>query len=79
MLIKWALCNFAEQILIRWDIFWAIFKLNIETFCFQEWVNKQAYLMCLHLADPATVLASNSVLGSLFSSENSLFSQLQKI
>ena len=31
---------------------------------------------CLHVVDPATLLASNSVLGTLFSSENSLFIQL---
>ena len=30
------------------------------------------------MADPATSLASNSVLGTLFSSENSLFIQLWK-
>ena len=30
-----------------------------------------AVLRCLYVADPATFLASNSVLGTLFSSENS--------
>ena len=32
-------------------------------------------LTCLHLADPATFLATNSVLVTLFSSESSLFIQ----
>ena len=32
----------------------------------------------LHMADPATFLASHAVLGTLFSSENSLFIQLWK-
>ena len=35
-------------------------------------------LLCLDVADPATCRASNSVLGTLFSSENSLFIQLWK-
>ena len=35
-------------------------------------------LLCLYLADPATSLASHSVLGTLFSCENSLFIQLWK-
>ena len=33
-------------------------------------------LLCLYVADPATSLASNSVLGTLFFSESSLFIQL---
>lgn len=33
-------------------------------------------LLCLYLADPATLLAPHSVLGSLFSSEKSLSIQL---
>ena len=33
-------------------------------------------LFMFYVADPATFLASNSVLGKLFSSENSLFIQL---
>ena len=33
-------------------------------------------LLCLYVADPATFLASDSVLGTLYSSENSLFIQL---
>ena len=33
-------------------------------------------LPCLYLADPASFLASNRVVGILFSSENSLFIQL---
>ena len=33
-------------------------------------------LLCLDLSDPATFLASNSVLGTLFSSQNSLFIHL---
>ena len=37
--------------------------------------NAISYLLCLRVADPATFLASNSVLGTLFSSENSLFIQ----
>ena len=32
-------------------------------------------LLCLHVADPATFLASDYVLGIIFSSENSLFVQ----
>ena len=35
-------------------------------------------LLCLYVADPATFLSSNSVPGTLFSSENSLFIQLWK-
>ena len=35
-------------------------------------------LLCLYVADPATSLASNILLGTLFSSENHLFSQLWK-
>ena len=35
-------------------------------------------LLCLHVADPATYLASNSVLGTLFSSGNSLFNYVWK-
>ena len=34
--------------------------------------------LCLYVADPATSLASNSVLGSLNSSENSLIIQSRK-
>ena len=49
-------------------------------------VNKQSdfkgqhsfILFYLYVADPATFLASNSGLGSLFSSENSVFIQLWK-
>ena len=37
-----------------------------------------AVLLCLYVADPANFLASNSVLGTLFSSENSLFIQGKK-
>ena len=33
---------------------------------------------CLYVADPATFLASNNLLGTQLSSVNSLFSQLQK-
>ena len=35
-------------------------------------------LLCLYVADPATFLDSNSVLGTVFSSESSLFIQLRK-
>ena len=35
--------------------------------------NKISYCFTLYVADPATFLASNSVLGPYFSSENSLF------
>ena len=35
-------------------------------------------LRCLYVADPATFLASNTVPGTLFSSENSLSIQLQE-
>ena len=34
--------------------------------------------LCLHLVDPDTFLATNSVVGTLFSSEDSLFIQLWK-
>ena len=34
-------------------------------------------LLCLYVADPATFLASESILGALFSSENSLFIQFE--
>ena len=34
-------------------------------------------LLCLYVADPAIFLASNNVLGTLFSSESSLFIQLK--
>ena len=34
------------------------------------------FILCLCVADPATFLASNSVLAPLFSSESSLFIQL---
>ena len=34
------------------------------------------FYFVLHVADPATFLASNSGLGTLFSSENSLFIQI---
>ena len=34
------------------------------------------FLLCLFVADPATLLASNSVQGTLFSSESSLCIQL---
>ena len=37
-----------------------------------------SFRFCIYLADPATFLASNSVLGTLFSTENSLFIQLWK-
>ena len=36
------------------------------------------FKLCLYVADPTTFLASDSVLGSLFSSESSLFIQLWK-
>ena len=36
------------------------------------------YLLCLQVADPATLLASNNVLGTLFVSENSLFTHWWK-
>ena len=45
---------------------------------FHDWINKltdlqfHAVLFCFYVADPATFLALNSVLGTLFSSENSL-------
>ena len=35
-------------------------------------------LLCLHVADPATFLSSNSILGTLFCSENSFFIHLRK-
>ena len=52
----------------------------------QTWLNEQtdlkrttqfhAVLLCLYVADPATFLALNIVLGTLLFSENSLFIQL---
>ena len=47
-----------------------------------DWINKlitqfHTHLHCLYLADPATFLASNSVLETLFSSETSLFIHLR--
>lgn len=49
-----------------------------------KYINKQTLLKdnnvsnCFTVADPASLLASNSVLGSLFSPENSSFIQLLK-
>ena len=43
---------------------------NKQTIFFPDWIN----LLCLHVADPATFLASNSIL-ALISSENSLYIQ----
>ena len=47
-----------------------------------SWLDKQTdlhtVLLCLYVADPATCLASDSVLGTLFTSENSLFIQIWK-
>ena len=39
---------------------------------------KNCVLLCLYLADPAIFLTPNSTLVTLFSSENSLFTQLWK-
>ena len=39
---------------------------------------KETQFPTLYVADPATFLASNSVLGTLFSSENILFIQIWK-
>ena len=47
---------------------------------FKKWPQRttQFHIVpCLYLADPATFLASNSVLWILFSSDNSLFIQLR--
>ena len=39
--------------------------------------NKQTdLLLCLYVVDPATFLASNSILGTLLSTERSLFIRL---
>ena len=35
--------------------------------------NEVPLLLCLYVADPATLLASDSILGTLFSTENGLF------
>ena len=41
------------------------------------WKNNITYtVLLIYVVDPATFLASNSVQGTLFSSENSLFTQL---
>ena len=54
-------------------------------FAFLVELNKQRddaisyrFTLRLHVADPATFLASNGVLGTLFSSENSLFIQVME-
>ena len=51
-------------------------------FCSHDWMNwtykltLKDHTICLNMADPATFLVSNSVLATLFFSENSLFTQL---
>ena len=50
----------------QWRFFFSLLKVHY------------LVLLCLHVADPATFRASNSVPGTLFSSENSLFIQLWK-
>ena len=40
--------------------------------------NTISYCSTLYVADPATFLGSNSVLGTLFSSENGLLNQLME-
>ena len=85
--VKGALRSFGEEILTRKEIyFWtdpSFFKTN--SICFCDWINlinklalkdnTVSYCFTLYLADPSTSLAANSVLGTLFSSENSLFTQ----
>ena len=53
-------------------------KLNKQT-DFKRTTQFHTVLLCLYVADPATFLASNSVLGTLFSFESSLFIQSWKI
>ena len=68
--MKDAPCSFGEDILIGRES--SSRKLNKQT------LKDNTTQYCLYVADPATFLASNSALGILFSSENSLFIQLWK-
>ena len=54
-------------------------ELNKETEILKRTIQFHTVSLCLYVADPATFLASNSVLGTLFSSENSLFIQSYKL
>ena len=56
---------------------WSVFIFTPEqTNCPQRTTQFHTVLLCLYVADPATFLALNSILGTLFPSENSLFIQL---
>ena len=85
--IKGALCSFGGETLMRREsssLTSLSLKKRNKLYLF-PWLNKlvllilkktQFHTLCLHLADPATSLASDHVLGTFFPSENSLFIQL---
>ena len=64
--IKGVLCSFGEE---RRKVFTNGFFLMSQF---------HTVLLCLYVADPATFLSSNSILRTLFCSENSLFIHLRK-
>ena len=61
--VEGALCHFRGRNLTRRERSFLFLCLN----------KLSAVLLCVHVADPATFRASNRVLSTLFSSENSLF------
>ena len=73
--VKGAPCSFGEDILIRW-----------QNLCFHDWINKLTsgltfftVSLCWYVADPATFLVSNSVLGIFFSLwEQLVYSVMEK-
>ena len=90
IIFKGALCCFWEEILIRRevsstpDLFMP--KQTKQTPFFHDWINKVtlndntlSFCFTLFICGGPCHLVSNSVLGTLFSSDNSLFIQLSKI
>ena len=71
-ILKGAVCSFRED--LHWLIFLCLNNLNKPTL-FVFITLKETQFHILYVADPA-FLASNSVLGTSFSYENSLFIQL---
>ena len=68
-----------QHVLKRSDFIIILFlnKLNKQT-DLRGQHNFTLFILCLYVADPATFLDLNSLLGILFSSENSLFTHLWK-
>ena len=74
IIIKGAVCSFGQEMLFQRE---RSFFMSKQTNNKLETTTQfHAVLLCLYVADPATFLASNSVMGTLFSSGNSLFIHL---